>query len=87
MPMYMVIERFKAGHSADVYARFETQGRLLPPGLRYLDSWLSASDDTCYQLMETQNPKTFDNWIARWDDLVEFELVELKQKTTGSLQT
>jgi len=86
MPMYMVIERFKAGHSAGVYARFEAQGRILPPGLRYIDSWLAASDDVCYQLMETANPKTFDNWIARWDDLVDFEILELKDKPSGSVR-
>lgn len=84
MPLYMVIERFKQGHSAAVYERFETKGRMLPPGLSYCDSWLSADDDVCYQLMKTENPDTFDKWIAHWDDLVEFEVIELKQETTGS---
>ena len=83
MPRYMVIERFKAGHSAAVYARFEKQGRMLPSGLCYLDSWLSAKDDTCWQLMETETPETFDTWIANWDDLVDFEVIELKQKPIG----
>lgn len=86
MPQFMVIERFKAGHSAAVYERYEARGRMLPPGLRYLDSWLSAEDDVCYQLMETDSPECFDNWTARWDDLVEFELVELMQKPTGRVK-
>ncbi len=83
MAHYMVLERFRAGHSAHVYARFHEKGRLLPEGLHYIDSWLSANDDVCYQLMETEVPETFDSWIANWDDLVEFEIIELKEKPTG----
>ena len=83
MPHYMVIERFRAGASAAVYARLQAQGRMLPSGLRYLDSWLGADDATCWQLMETNEPETFDKWIAHWDDLVDFEVRELKQKPTG----
>ncbi|WP_299843714.1 DUF3303 family protein [uncultured Roseovarius sp.] len=83
MTRYMVIERFKTGSSAAVYQRFDEMGRMLPSGLSYLDSWLSASDDACYQLMATDTPETFDKWIARWDDLVDFEVIELKEKPTG----
>lgn len=83
MPRYMVIEHFRAGNSNAVYARFHTEGRILPEGLTYLDSWLSRADDTCFQLMETEHPETFDKWIARWDDLVEFEIIELKEKPAG----
>lgn len=85
MPHYMVTERFKAGHSADVYARFHAKGRMLPPGLCYIDSWLSADDAACYQLMETETPETFDKWIVHWNDLVDFEIVKLKQKPNGSV--
>lgn len=84
MPHYMVIERFRAGNSASVYARLAERGRMLPDGLSYLDSWLSASDDTCFQLMRAQTPETFDKWIAAWNDLVDFEVIELKRKPTGS---
>ena len=84
MPDYMVIERFKDGHSAPAYARFHSRGRMLPDGLTYLDSWLSARDDTCYQLMRTDDPETFDSWTRNWDDLVDFEVIELKEKPTGS---
>lgn len=84
MPRYMVVERFREGHSATVYARFAKKGRMLPEGLNYIDSWLSADDDMCYQLMETDTPETFDRWIRNWDDLVDFGIVELKTKPTGS---
>ena len=84
MARYMVVERFREGHSATVYARFAKKGRMLPEGLDYIDSWLSARDDVCYQVMETQTPETFDSWTRNWDDLVDFEIVELKTKPTGS---
>ena len=86
MPQYMIIERFREGNSAAIYDRFAAKGRMLPNELRFLDSWLSQSDDTCYQLMETERPESFDKWIAHWDDLVEFEIVELKEKPTKGQQ-
>ncbi len=84
MSRYMVIERFRGGSSAAVYDRFARQGRMLPDGLAYLDSWLSADDSTCYQLMETNHLETFDKWFAHWNDLVDFEVIELREKPTGS---
>ena len=83
MPHYMVIEHFRSGTSQAVYARFAEKGRMLPDGLVYLDSWLSAQDDTCYQLMQTDRPETFDKWMRHWNDLVDFEVIELKEKPNG----
>jgi hypothetical protein len=71
----MVIETFTRG-PAPVYARAAERGRMLPPGLRYVDSWIDARRlDRCYQLMETDDPGLFDEWVARWSDLAEFEVV------------
>jgi hypothetical protein len=53
---------------------------LLPEGLHFVASWLSASDETCFQVMETNDPALFDVWATRWNDLVDFEIVELKPK-------
>jgi hypothetical protein len=72
---YMVIERFKQG-AALVYERFAARGRMLPPGLNYVDSWIDASrTDRCFQLMETDDRRLFDDWIAQWGDLVEYEII------------
>jgi len=68
----MVIERFAQGARA-VYERAETTGRLLPPGLRYVDSWVTESLDRCFQLMETDDPRLLDDWMEQWRDLVVFE--------------
>ena len=71
----MVVERFTQG-ARPVYARAAEQGRMLPNGLRYLDSWIV--DDgvytTCFQLMETDDPALFQTWIDAWRDLAEFEI-------------
>ncbi len=77
---YMVIEKFKPGCRAAVYDRFRHRGRLLPVGLVYLESWLAASGDRCFQLMETDDPHLFDSWIPHWADLIDFEIVPIGDK-------
>ncbi len=70
----MVIERYT--HGADpVYERFRREGRMLPAGLTYIESWVDEGLGTCYQLMETDDRALLDSWITRWSDLVEFEIV------------
>ena len=75
MALYMVIETYRRG-PRPVYARAAERGRMLPPGLVYLDSWVDERAlDRCFQLMETEDPSLFDQWIAAWSDLVDFEVV------------
>jgi hypothetical protein len=71
---YIVIERFVHG-ARPVYERAAERGRMLPPGLVYVDSWIDETLDRCFQLMETDDPALFDEWIANWSDLGEFEIV------------
>jgi hypothetical protein len=72
--LYMVVERFTHG-PAPVYERAAEQGRLLPDGLEYVDSWVDERLDRCFQLMRTDTPALLDDWTARWGDLAEFEVV------------
>lgn len=72
--LYMVIERFKAGQSDAVGARFKQKGRMLPEGVVYLASWVEDSGATCFQLMEAGGREGIEAWIARWSDLVDFEV-------------
>ena len=72
--LFMVIERFKNGDAAPVYRRFHERGRMLPEGLQYVASWIEANHERCFQLMECDDIKLFDEWIACWQDLVEFEI-------------
>ena len=73
--LYMVVERYVAG-PGPVYERAATHGRMLPEGLRYVDSWVVDDDklDRCFQLMETDDPSLLDCWRARWSDLAEFDV-------------
>ena len=80
MAQYMVIETFRPGCKEQVYQRFHRQGRMLPDGLIYIDSWLERDGDRCFQLMETQNPILFQNWMDHWSDLVTIEIVEIGPK-------
>lgn len=73
--LFMVIERFKNRDAKAVYQRFQERGRMLPAGLTYKDSWTEPTFDRCFQVMECENPQLFEEWIAQWDDLVDFEIV------------
>jgi Protein of unknown function (DUF3303) len=73
--LFIVIERFKHGDAKAVYCRFREQGRMLPDGLKYIESWTEANFDRCFQLMECEDPELFPEWVSRWQDLVEFEIV------------
>lgn len=73
--LFMVVERFKGRDPAPVYARLREGGRALPDGLRYVDSWVEANFDRCFQLMECDDAQLLMRWIAQWRDLVEFEVV------------
>jgi hypothetical protein len=70
----MVVERYTHG-AAPVYQRAAERGRLLPAGLTYVDSWIDERLDRCFQLMETDDARLLDEWISRWSDIVEFEVV------------
>ncbi|MDX2039499.1 MAG: DUF3303 family protein [Isosphaeraceae bacterium] len=73
--LVMVIERFKDRDPAPIYRRVREQGRSLPEGLRYVDSWIEANFDRCFQLMECSDPRLLMEWVLQWRDLVEFEFV------------
>ncbi|MDH3689997.1 MAG: DUF3303 domain-containing protein [Gammaproteobacteria bacterium] len=77
---YMVIENFLPGCRDAVYERFAQKGRMLPQGLKYIDSWLEKDGDRCFQLMETHDRSLFNEWIENWKDLTDFEIVEIGSK-------
>jgi hypothetical protein len=74
MALYMVIERFKNGDAIPVYRRFREHGRMTPDGLSYVSSWIDDKMTTCYQIMEATHPALFDGWMAKWNDLIDFEV-------------
>jgi hypothetical protein len=72
---YMVIEHFRGGDALPVYRRFRDHGRLAPAGLRYVASWVTDDFRRCFQIMECEDRQLLAEWTARWEDLVEFEVI------------
>jgi len=73
--LFMVIERIKGRDPRPVYERFAEQGRMMPDGLEYVNSWVEVGMDRCFQVMETDDPTLLQEWIRNWGDLVNFEVV------------
>ena len=87
--LFMVIERFKNRNARAVYSRSREKGRMLPDGLKYVDSWVEANFDRCFQLMECDDLRLFQHWTVRWQDLVDFEIIPVvpSKQTTETINT
>lgn len=72
---FMVIEKFKNRDAKPIYRRLRDEGRKQPDGLKYIGSWIEANFDRCFQLMECDDARLLQQWIASWSDLMEFEIV------------
>ena len=72
---FMIVERFRNRDPKPIYQRLRESGRQMPEGLTYIDSWVEANFDRCFQLMETADLRLLQQWIACWSDLMEFEIV------------
>jgi Protein of unknown function (DUF3303) len=73
--LFMVIEHFRGRDPKGVYERFAERGRMMPDGLNYVNSWIEVGMDRCFQVMETEHPALLQEWISKWNDLVDFEVV------------
>jgi hypothetical protein len=82
--LYMVVEHFRNQDPAPVYRRFRERGRLMPDGLHYVSSWVDDKLERCFQLMETEEPALLDEWIAHWNDVVEFEVYPVLTSSQAS---
>ena len=80
----MIVEHFKNRDPVPVYQRFRDRGRLAPEGLRYVSSWTDEKLERCFQLMETSEPKLLDEWIAKWSDIVKFEVYPVITSTEAA---
>ena len=71
----MIIETFHQGKGKQVYKRFEEKGRLMPEGVRYIDSWIDKDVKRCYQVMESDQEEKIHEWVSHWNDLADFEII------------
>ena len=72
---FMVIERFRNQDAKAIYRRLAERGRMTPEGLEFVESWVSADLDRCFQIMACEDISLLQRWVSEWSDLVEFEIV------------
>jgi len=86
----MIIENFHPGKIRELYAKFEKEGRLLPEGVHYINSWIDETVSTCYQVMESDSREKLQEWIGNWKEFADFKVIpvissaEAKAKTLGT---
>lgn len=73
--LFMVIEDFRGHDPKAIYRRFRDKGRMMPEGLTYVGSWITADMGRCFQLMEAEDVGLFQRWVTEWCDLAGFEIV------------
>lgn len=64
--LFMVIERFKDSDMLPIYKRVRDEGRMLPEGLKYVDSWVEPNFSRCFQVMECDDLRLLQEWALRW---------------------
>jgi hypothetical protein len=64
--LFMIVERFKDQDMLPVYKRYQEGGRMLPDGLKHIDSWVEPNFSRCFQLMECDDLRFLQEWILRW---------------------
>lgn len=62
--LFMIIERFKDNDMLPIYKRLRDDGRMLPDGLTYIDSWIEPNFSRCFQLMECDHLRLLQHRIA-----------------------
>ena len=76
--LFMVIETFRNADARSVYARFRERGRMTPAGLEFVGSWVAADLGRCFQIMDCDDVDLLQEWVARWSDLIDFEIVPVE---------
>lgn len=82
--LFMVVEHFK--DEAEIYRRYREKGRMTPEGLNYVSSWIQTDFKKCYQLMETDDEKLFEEWTANWCDIVDFDIFPVMTSAEASVK-
>jgi hypothetical protein len=64
--LFMIIEHFKDNDMLPIYKRLRDDGRMLPDGLTYIDSWIEPNFSRCFQLMECDDLRLLQQWTLSW---------------------
>jgi hypothetical protein len=74
--LFMIIERFRDNDMIPIYKQVRDGGRMLPEGLKYIDSWVEPNFSRCFQLMECHDLRLLQEWTLQWRGFdVTFEIV------------
>lgn len=74
--LFMIVERFKDNDMVPIYQKVRDEGRMMPDGLTYLDSWVEPGFRCCFQLMECDDLTKLQDWVLKWRGSgVTFEIV------------
>jgi len=73
--LYLVVEHFRGGDAVPVYRRFRDRGRLMPDGIEYRGSWVTTDLRRCFQVMECDDPRLLEQWMANWNDITDFDVI------------
>jgi hypothetical protein len=47
----------------------------MPEGIDYRGSWVTADLGRCFQVMECEDRRLLDQWMAHWSDVTDFEVI------------
>lgn len=72
---YLVIERFFPDKVKVLYQKFAEQGRMLPEGVVFVQSWIDEKVEICYQIMESDSIEKLWQWALLWKDYADFEII------------
>jgi len=64
--LFMLIERFRDNDMLPIYKRVRDEGRMLPDGLKYVDSWVEPNFNRCFQVMECNDLRLLQEWVLEW---------------------
>ncbi|MGH2587863.1 MAG: DUF3303 domain-containing protein [Dehalococcoidia bacterium] len=67
--LFMVIEHFQDSDMVPIYRKLRDGGRMIPEGLCYIDSWVEPNFSRCFQLMECDDLRLFQEWVLQWRGL------------------
>lgn len=74
--LFMIIETFENNDMIPAYQRIRDEGRVLPDGLTYHNSWIAADFTRCFQIMECDDLSLLQDWVLYWRGTgVTFEIV------------
>ena len=73
--LYMVIEKFRPGKVKSLYERLEREGRFIPEGVTFINSWVDMDLKVCYQVMESESREKLQQWMDNWEGYCDWEVI------------